>query len=403
MLAVRVAVARVSAVVPHDENDTPPPEWQKPPLTDYPLSRTKLSLALDPYSRMSLPDRNGNREVQKRPTSDIWWGVVFCFLTIAVLGLLDQHIASTYGLPFMSGAWGTISILAFGTIENPAARWYNCFVATVFSTFLVAGVIILWGSHWYTRALALATSLGFMMWTGSVHPPAAAAVMACMDDAVWQNLGFVYVVYPVLFGSLFILTMGKLCAKMKREHEFVVAFRWVGFGHHRGSQSGVSGIGGRNGIGGRSGSQGIAGSRGGKGGARSMRKTGTINPWVNRSGFLPWFNLARWRVVRTRHKNPEPVLFRKKTFGFSSPPRFLTWVRVGFLPAAAAIRAADSQLDRGRVSETKALNDATGTTRMSKQSDGDDDTYDGYISLAKIDESRLTDNGVVTYSFDSKD
>jgi hypothetical protein len=134
-----------------------------------------------------------------------------------------------------------------------------------------------------------------------------------------------------------------------------------------------------------------------------MRKTGTINPWVNRSGFLPWFNLARWRVVRTRHKNPEPVLFRKKTFGFSSPPRFLTWVRVGFLPAAAAIRAADSQLDRGGVSETKALNDATGTTCMSKQSDGDDDTYDGYISLAKIDESRLTDNGVVTYSFDSKD
>jgi CBS-domain-containing membrane protein len=40
-----------------------------------------------------------------------------------------------------------------------------------------------------------------MMWTGSVHPPAAAAVMAAVDGARLQALGFGFVVYPTVVGG----------------------------------------------------------------------------------------------------------------------------------------------------------------------------------------------------------
>ena len=61
-----------------------------------------------------------------------------------------------------------------------------------------------------------------MMWTGSVHPPGAAAIMGCMDQAAFQQLGYWYVLYPVLFGSLFVLFMGHLTHKLKHRYEFMV-------------------------------------------------------------------------------------------------------------------------------------------------------------------------------------
>jgi CBS-domain-containing membrane protein len=169
---------------------------------------------------MALPNRAGGPEVQKRPTSDILWGAAMCFVTFSVLGLVDASIKTRLGLPFMHGAWGTISMLAFGTIDNPVARRYNCVVATVASCAVVAACFQWFGAVWWSRALAVSTSLAFMMWTGSVHPPGAAAVMACMDISGFQELGLWYVAYPTLFGSLFILAMGKWCQRLKRRHEW---------------------------------------------------------------------------------------------------------------------------------------------------------------------------------------
>lgn len=266
----------------------------RPPLQDYPPHRSRLSLALDPYSRMSLPDRRGNGEVQKRPTSDVVWGALCCFFTISVLGLVDVYVKHVFGgnTPFMSGAWGTISVLAFGTLENPAARTYNCVVATVFSTIAVAAVVATLGVSWYSRALAMSVALAFMMLTGSVHPPGAAAIMACMDQKALQDLGMAYVAYPVLFGSLFVLAMGRVCARLKREREFVLLWRWN-------------------------------------------------SPFVS-----------------IEKRKGHPVLYRKSAYGFKRPPEFLRAAGLADAAPAAAAFVAAEKADSGGESVRDALNDA---------------------------------------------
>lgn len=89
-------------------------------LVGYP-GRSRLSLMLDRYSRMSLPTESED-EMQKRPTSDIMWAFSMCFITFAVLGRVDAYIGATTGHPFMIGAWGTISVLAFGSLDAPVLR-----------------------------------------------------------------------------------------------------------------------------------------------------------------------------------------------------------------------------------------------------------------------------------------
>lgn len=323
----------------------------RPPLQDYPPHRSRLSLALDPYSRMSLPDRRGNGEVQKRPTSDVVWGALCCFFTISVLGLVDVYVKHVFGgnTPFMSGAWGTISVLAFGTLENPAARWYNCVVATVFSTMAVAAIVGTLGVSWYSRALAMSVALAFMMLTGSVHPPGAAAIMACMDQKALQDLGLAYVAYPVLFGSLFVLAMGRLCARLKREREFVLLWRW------------------------KSPFRGKSGNRS----SRSVRS------------FL-------FGIVSIEKRKGHPVLYRRSAYGFKRPPEFLRAAGLAdAAPAAAAIVAAEAA-DSGGKSVRDALNDALNDEprRLSM-----DDRRPERALLARVDESRIETEGTVTYSF----
>lgn len=90
-------------------------------LVGYP-GRSRLSLVLDRYSRMSLPTET-DEETQKRPTSDIVWGFLMCFITFAVLGRMDALIGATTGQPFMVGSFGTVSVLAFGSLDAPVLRW----------------------------------------------------------------------------------------------------------------------------------------------------------------------------------------------------------------------------------------------------------------------------------------
>ena len=319
----------------------------RPPLQDYPPHRSRLSLVFDPYSRMSLPDRRGNGEVQKRPTSDVVWGALCCFFTISVLGLVDVYVKHVFGgnTPFMSGAWGTISVLAFGTLENPAARTYNCVVATVFSTIISTIIVGTMGVSWYSRALAMSVALAFMMLTGSVHPPGAAAIMACMDQKALQDLGMAYVAYPVLFGSLFVLAMGRVCARLKREREFVLLWRW------------------------------------------------NIWPFVkSRSAEKSFLGM----IVPIEKRKGHPVLYRKSAYGFKRPPEFLRAAGLADAAPAAAAFVAAEKADSGGESVRDALNDALNDEPRRVAMD---DRPPERALLARVDESRIETEGTVTYSF----
>ena len=178
-----------------------------------------------------------------------------------------------------------------------------------------------------------------MMQTGSVHPPGAAAIMAFMDQKVLQELGVWYVAYPVLLGSLFVLTMGRVCARLKRKHEFVLLFRWRGF------------------------------SGKGKG--------------TNTSAF-----------PRFEKRKGHPVLYRKSAYGFKKPPEFLKELAArDAIPAAVALVGAEAS-DSGGRSVGDAMNDALRSVSDAEMVDASEGA-----SLARIDESGVETNGAVVYSF----
>ena len=177
----------------------------------------------DPHSRLSMPSPSGAPEVQKRPTSDIFWGALMCFLATLALSLVDRYASAMHGLPFLTGSWGTLSVLAFGTVDNPTARPWNCVVATVLASIVAAALVATVGTGPVARAAGVAIALACMMQFGAIHPPGAAAVYFAMDNAAEvARLGAVYAVYPTLVGSLFVLAMGRLTVWLKTRFEFTL-------------------------------------------------------------------------------------------------------------------------------------------------------------------------------------
>ena len=95
-----------------------------------------------------------------------------CFLATLALSLVDRYASSMHGLPFLTGSWGTLSVLAFGTVDNPAARPWNCVVATVLASIVAAALVATVGTGPVARAAGVAIALACMMQFGAIHPPA---------------------------------------------------------------------------------------------------------------------------------------------------------------------------------------------------------------------------------------
>ena len=44
--------------------------------------------------------------------------------------------------------------------------------------------------------------------------------MVVMDSAAWQSMGYAFVLYPAVIGSLFIVFMGRITMCLKKKFEF---------------------------------------------------------------------------------------------------------------------------------------------------------------------------------------
>ena len=154
------------------------------------------------------------------PLSHVLWAWVGCFVTISLFGLMDAHLASL-GVPYMLGSYGTISVLAFGVgLRAPVLRPWNVIAGHLIAASCAVLCLGLPVPVWLARALALASAVAAMLWTGSVHPPGGALVMVLMESAKFQALGWTYVLYPGLAGAMLLMCASAATDELKRRFIF---------------------------------------------------------------------------------------------------------------------------------------------------------------------------------------
>ncbi len=146
--------------------------------------------------------RGGKRSVPlSRPHhSHILWSWLGSFIAIAATGYLSVKT----GMPLLMAPFGATSVLIFGVPDSPLAQPRNVIGGNLIAASVSLIILHLFGSEPWAMAIAVATAIGMMQLTGTVHPPSGAvALVVMMSKASWE-----FLLTPALEGSIILV----LCA-----------------------------------------------------------------------------------------------------------------------------------------------------------------------------------------------
>jgi len=141
----------------------------------------------------------------------ILWSALGSFLGILVLSLLHYELmlAETDDLVMFVGSFGAQAVLLFAANGSPLAQPWNCIFGNVISSAVGVTVWKMVGSEagmgliWLAPPFAVSLAITAMHLTKSMHPPAGAtAMIACIGTRKIHDLGYMYVLFPALVGSL---------------------------------------------------------------------------------------------------------------------------------------------------------------------------------------------------------
>ncbi|CAM2963090.1 HPP family protein [Flavobacterium frigoris] len=136
-----------------------------------------------------------------------FWSFAGSFIGIGTLAYLQSQMLPDSDVLFLIGSFGASSVLIYGIIQSPLAQPRNLIGGHVISA--IVGVTVakfVPDILWLTAALSVSLSIILMQLTKTLHPPGGAtALIAVTGSAQIKNLGYWYVISPVLSGVLILL------------------------------------------------------------------------------------------------------------------------------------------------------------------------------------------------------
>ncbi len=144
------------------------------------------------------------------------------FLGLGSIGLMQNVFYAIGNLDalFLIGAFGASSVLLFGMTNSPAAQPRKLIFGSIISAFIGVSVYQLFSSTdyiWISPALAVSLSILVMQYTKTLHPPGGAiAMIANIGSEEVREMGYFYVINPVITGVLTLFVVSILIKNLSK-------------------------------------------------------------------------------------------------------------------------------------------------------------------------------------------
>lgn len=138
-----------------------------------------------------------------------FWAFLGSFIGLGIIAYLQYKTLPQHDMVFLIGSFGASCVLVYGVIQSPLAQPRNLVGGHLVSAIIGVSVQkILPELTWIAAPLAVSLSIVFMQITKTLHPPGGAtALIAVTGSLEIKNLGYVYVISPVLSGTLILLSI----------------------------------------------------------------------------------------------------------------------------------------------------------------------------------------------------
>jgi CBS domain-containing membrane protein len=153
-----------------------------------------------------------------------FWAFIGGFVGIGIIAYLQSQTLPPSDMVYLIGSFGASSVLVYGVIQSPLAQPRNLIGGHVISA--IIGVTVykfLPEILWLTAPLAVASSIVLMQITKTLHPPGGAtALIAIAGSEKVKNLGYWYVLSPVLSGALILLAVALITNNMAHNRQYPI-------------------------------------------------------------------------------------------------------------------------------------------------------------------------------------
>lgn len=138
------------------------------------------------------------------------------FIGIGLIAFIQSHIIDEFGNLFLIGSFGASSVLVYGVIQSPLAQPRNLIGGHFVSAIIGVTIFKLIPEPiWLSAPLAVSISIVVMQITKTLHPPGGAtALIAVIGNEKIKALGYFYILFPVLTGSLILLIIALIFNNM---------------------------------------------------------------------------------------------------------------------------------------------------------------------------------------------
>lgn len=131
------------------------------------------------------------------------------FVGVGLIGLLNSKYLVASDNLFLIGSFGASSVLVYGLVNSPLAQPRNLIGGHLICAVIGVTIFKLFsGELWFACALAVSLSIVAMQITKTLHPPGGAtALIAVTGRDKIKDLGYFYVLSPVLSGVLILFAV----------------------------------------------------------------------------------------------------------------------------------------------------------------------------------------------------
>lgn len=150
------------------------------------------------------------------------WAFIGSFIGIGIISYLQTLQLPISDIVYLIGSFGASSVLVYGVIESPLAQPRNLIGGHVLSAIIGVTIQKIVPDLIYISApLAVSLSIVIMQITKTLHPPGGAtALIAVTGSAEIKNLGYWYVISPVLVGCLILLIVALIFNNMTSKRQY---------------------------------------------------------------------------------------------------------------------------------------------------------------------------------------
>jgi CBS-domain-containing membrane protein len=154
--------------------------------------------------------------------AEVGWSWIGAFLGIGIVSYIDHFFLQQSDLVMIIGSFGASAVLIYGAVRSPLAQPRNLLGGHIISALIgVAGYQAFSTQVWLAAPVAVATAIGVMHLTRTLHPPGGAtALIAVIGSDKIHQLGYLYALIPAGLGALLMLVVALLVNNVPRSRKY---------------------------------------------------------------------------------------------------------------------------------------------------------------------------------------